>query len=383
VAVVGAGIFGVTAALELRRRGWRVTLADPGPLPHPRAASTDISKVIRMDYGTDELYTALMERAFEGWDAWNRTWPEPPYHETGFVLMSRGPMRSGGFEHESFATLSRRGHRLERLDAAELQRRFPAWRVGSGSEGYFNPRAGWAASGKTVERLVGEARSRGVEVREGARMARLLEAGSRVAGISIEGGGEIRADAVVVAGGAWTPKLLPHLAEVLWATAQPVLHFRPVRPGDWQPPGFVVWAADIANTGWYGFPAQEDGTVKVANHGPGRRVDPDAPRDVAPDAEPRFRAFFRETFPGLAEAPLIGSRLCLYCDSWDGNFWVDREREGLVVAAGDSGHGFKFAPVLGGLIADALEGRSNEFLPRFRARSRAGLRAEDARHLAR
>lgn len=376
--VVGAGVFGVTAALELRRRGWRVTLADPGPIPHPHAASTDISKVIRMDYGRDDLYTALMERAFEGWEDWNRTWPEPPYRETGFVLMSRGPMRPGGFEYESFACLSRRGHRLDCLDAAELRRRFPAWRVDAGAEGYFNPRAGWAASGKVVARLVEEARCSGVEVREGVRIARVTGEG-----VALEGGGEIRADAVVVAAGAWTPKLLPHLSDVLWTTAQPVLHFRPAWPEEWRPPGFVVWAADIANTGWYGFPAQEDGTVKVANHGPGRRVDPDAPRDVPPDVEPRFRAFFRETFPGLADAPLIGSRLCLYCDAWDGDFWIDREREGLVVVAGDSGHGFKFAPVIGGLVADALEGRENGFLARFRARPRAGLRSEDARHLPR
>ena len=95
VIVVGAGIFGVTAALELRRRGHPVSLFDPGPLPHPNAASTDITKVIRMDYGADALYTALMEEAFPGWDAWNREWPSPLYHETGFVIMARGAMRPG------------------------------------------------------------------------------------------------------------------------------------------------------------------------------------------------------------------------------------------------------------------------------------------------
>ncbi len=72
--VVGAGIFGVTAALELRARGHRVSLLDPGPLPHPLAASTDISKVIRMEYGPDEIYTELMEQARDGWLAWNQQW---------------------------------------------------------------------------------------------------------------------------------------------------------------------------------------------------------------------------------------------------------------------------------------------------------------------
>ena len=97
-AVVGAGVFGVTAALALRRRGYSVTLIDPGPLPHPLAASTDISKVVRLDYGPDADYTALMERALDGWREWNAVWPEPLFHETGIAFLCRAPMSPGGFE---------------------------------------------------------------------------------------------------------------------------------------------------------------------------------------------------------------------------------------------------------------------------------------------
>src|SRR5262249_40931462 len=107
VAIVGAGIFGVTAALELRRRGRAVSLLDPGPVPHPNAASTDISKVVRLDYGADEFYMALMEHARGGWRAWNAAWGEDLFHEDGFVIMTRGPMLPGGFEHDSFALLQR------------------------------------------------------------------------------------------------------------------------------------------------------------------------------------------------------------------------------------------------------------------------------------
>src|SRR2546428_11739419 len=85
--IVGGGIFGVTAALELRRRGQDVVLLDPGPLPHPLAASTDISKVVRLDYGPDEDYTACMERAIEAWRGWNAQWPTPLFHETGVVFL--------------------------------------------------------------------------------------------------------------------------------------------------------------------------------------------------------------------------------------------------------------------------------------------------------
>jgi len=168
----------------------------------------------------------------------------------------------------------------------------------------------------------------------------------------------------------------------MWTTGQPVLHFRPHNPTEYQAPHFISWAADITRTGWYGFSAQADGTLKVANHGSGRRVHPAEPRTIAPGDEARCRAFFRDTFPGLADARLIGSRLCLYCDTWDGNFWIDHdpERPGLVIAAGDSGHGFKFAPVLGGLIADVLERKPHPYAARFAWRPRGELVTEDARH---
>jgi glycine/D-amino acid oxidase-like deaminating enzyme len=177
--------------------------------------------------------------------------------------------------------------------------------------------------------------------------------------------------------------LLPHLAEVMWSVGQPVLHFRPADPEAYRPPRFVPWAADIGHTGWYGFAALADGTLKIANHGPGRRIHPDDPREVAPDEEARFRVFLRESLPGLADAPVIGRRLCPYCDTWDGNFWIDRDpdRPGLVVASGGSGHAFKFGPMLGPLIADVVEGKPNRYAARFAWRTRADLSKEDARHM--
>jgi glycine/D-amino acid oxidase-like deaminating enzyme len=110
-------------------------------------------------------------------------------------------------------------------------------------------------------------------------------------------------------------------------------------------------------------------------------VAPDDPRTIAPDDEEKFREFLRGTFPRLAGAPLVGSRLCLYCDSWDGNFYIDHDpdRPGLVVAAGGSGHGFKFAPVLGAIIADVVERRANPFASRFAWRERGKLATEAAR----
>ncbi len=380
VIVVGAGIFGATGAAALASRGWSVRILDPGPLPRPDAATTDISKIVRMDYGDDGFYADLAARALEEWDRWNRGWNPPLYHPEGFLLLSRRGLVPGTFEQESHRTLVERGHRLVRLDPGVIDERFPAWRSGPFRGGYFNPRGGWAESGHVLTRVLNEARRRGVRVVPGEVVTGFLENGGRIAGVRTGSGDEHRADRVVVAAGAWTPGLLPELRDRMWATGQPVLHLQVDRPSHWQAPTFPPWAADIAETGWYGFPALDDGTLKIGHHGTGRRLDPDEPRIVAPEWEDRCRTFLRSALPGLADAPLVRTRLCLYCDTFDGDFLIDRhpEREGLVVAAGGSGHGFKFAPILGSLVADAVE-EGDGGPRRFRWRPPGPERNEPAR----
>lgn len=371
VAIVGAGIFGVTAALTLARRGHRVTLLDPGPLPHPLAESTDVSKAIRLDYGADEAYTALAEQALEGWRRWNAAWPAPLFHEVGVMFLCRKPMEPGGFEHESFTLLERRGHRLERLDAGRISAGFPAFRPGVYVDGYFNPAGGHAESGKVVSALLDEAAAAGVHIAAGQEVLRLEERGERVTGVTLASGATIAADQVVVAAGAWTPQLVPSLAGHLRSVGQPVFLLAPADPAPYEAARLPVFSADISRTGYYGFPVTREGVVKIANHGVGRLVPPgSSQRVVSEEEELRLRELLRESLPGLADAPIARSRLCVYCDTWDEHLWIapDPERAGLVVAGGGSGHAFKFAPVLGDMIADALEGAPHPALSRFRWR---------------
>jgi glycine/D-amino acid oxidase-like deaminating enzyme len=184
--------------------------------------------------------------------------------------------------------------------------------------------------------------------------------------------------------GAWTPYLLPFTRNFFRATGQPVFHLKPAQPELFAPERFPVFGADITTTGYYGFPINRDGVVKIANHGPGREMSPDsAERVVTADDEKNLREFLAATFPSLADAPIVYTRVCMYCDTHDGHFWIarDPEREGLVVAAGDSGHGFKFAPVLGEIIADAVEEKENPLRNKFRWRPevRAGTATDAAR----
>ncbi len=378
ILVVGAGIFGVTAALELRARGHRVSLLDPGPLPHPLAASTDISKVIRMEYGPDEIYTELMERARDGWLAWNEQWrsegEDPLYHETGVLMVCRDQMSAGGFEHESWEILRKRGHTPERIDADALAQRFPAWSTKRYVDGFYHAKGGYAESGRVVESLALRAQRDGVELLEGRKMTALIERDGRVCGVRDQDGSELMGEEVVVAAGSWSGKLLG-LAPSITATGHPVFHLKPNQPELFLSERFPTFTADVAQTGYYGFPLHHDGVVKISNHGLGTDIDPDAPRAVTHRDHEKLRAFLRQTFPDLADADVVFTRLCLYADTPDEDFWIarDPDREGLTVASGGSGHGFKFGPILGPLIADAVEGNENPLLHKFRWRAELHL----------
>lgn len=384
--VVGCGVFGVTAAIELYARGWDVVLLDQGAAPHPKATSNDLNRVIRADYGKDGFYVDLGLEAIAGWERWNETWPEPAYHPDGFLLLSRNGLEPGTFEGDSYRNLVERGVAVQVLDPAEVRARFPAWTPDDYAIAYFNPRAGWAEADVALARLVEIAAESGVDVRGSGAVASLLETGDRVAGVALADGGRVESDVTVVAAGPWTPRLLPWLEDVMWPSGQPILYLRPADPDEYRSPRFSPWAADLANTGWYGIAGLDDGRVKIAHHGEGATVDPGADNlVVGADTEAAFRRFLRANLPGLADAELAGSRVCVYCDTWDGDFWIDHdpERPGLVVATGGSGHGFKFAPVLGGIIADVVERRPNAWAHRFAWRSRGGRRTEHARSLAR
>lgn len=370
--IIGSGIYGITAALELHRRGHRVGVIDPGPIPHPLAASTDISKAVRAEYGADEEYTRMMEEAFPRWRAWNEEFGETLYYEWGVTMLTRSPMAPGGYEYESYQICKRRGHPLERLDSSEIRRRFPAWNADLYVDGYFNPQGGWAASGRVVEVLANKARQVGINLFAGQTADVLLNEGDRVVGVHTREGEIFHADTTVVAMGTWSWLLVPELQQVMKSVGMPVVHLKPADPTLFAPPLFSNWAADVARTGWYGFPLHpQAGVVKVGFHGPGPQLHPEKDERVVTEADiRRLRAFLAETFPALANAPVVYTRRCLYCDTFDEHFWIDRHpaQRGLVVAAGGSGHAFKFGPILGEMIANVVEGQADWRLQKFRWR---------------
>ena len=345
-----------------------------------------------MDYGSDVFYHELGELSIEGWRRWNAEWSRPLYHDDGFLVLSRNLMRPGEFEYESYRVLVARGYNPERLDGQTLSRRFPAWNGDAYPDGYISRSGGWAESGEVVRELLASCRLEGITLLEGS-FCGLVSEGSRVRGVRVRGKGapigpgaepeRVPADSVVLCAGAWTPSLHPLLGSALTVVAQPVVYFGVARPEQYRPPHFLPFAADISGSGWYGFPALMDGRLKIGHHGDGVRVSPDNRGMVAEAHVREARAFLTRAIPALADAPVLGSRICLYCDTVDGDLFIDADptREGVVVAAGGSGHGFKFAPALGGIIADVVEGRDNRWRARFRWRTDGSPAHEQARRI--
>ena len=388
--ILGAGIFGITAAIELRQREHSVGILNPGCIPHPLAASTDISKVVRMEYGSDRQYFEMVEESIDGWHAWNELFGEMLYHETGFLLLCREPMEQGrqSFERESFRLLQEKNYQPQRLDASLIARQFPGVGEGQYVDGFYNPKAGFAESGRVVERLTDYARQLGVAVYEEQTAFRLVESAGRIEGVETREGQSFSAGHVVVCAGAYTSLLVPDLKPVMRATGHPVFHVKPSRPELFAFPQLPVFAADISNSGWYGFPLHpREGVVKIGNHGPGIPLHPEHDERIVTEPDiAHFRQFLRETFPALADDPIVYTRCCLYCDTPDGHFWIDRHPSlaGLTIGTGGSGHGLKMAPILGRLIATAAEGGDEPWLKRFRWRefSKEGRIEEQARFTA-
>lgn len=394
VLVLGAGIFGISAACELRRRGHEVAVFDRGAIPGPAhdASSCDSSRAVRMDYGDDAFSIDLAREALERWrGGWGRRGAQAVYHEAGFVFASarRFEDDEAAFEATCFRELARRAVRVERIGREDVARDYAHFDAEAWVDGYMNRDAGYADAAAVTRNLQLEARDMGCALHAGRCAVALGEGGSGSAGatrVLMADGACFEGDAILVACGAWSASLVPELRAVLRATAQSVLYLRPQDPDRYRAQRYPTWAWDIAGAGWYGFPLSSDGLVKIAHHGAGRRfaLDPARSDEVSVDAavEPAARAFLRRVLPGLAEARLAEARVCHYCDTVDGDFWIDRipASRRIFVATGGSGHGFKFAPVLGELIAHRIEAREDPRLVRFAWRQPQNAR-EHARSL--
>lgn len=387
--ILGAGIFGVSAAVELRKRKYSVAILNPDDIPHPLAASTDISKVVRMEYGSDEEYMDMTRESMEIWKEWNDLFGETFYHETTYLLLSASSLdtEEETYEKSSYQNLLKRGLNPERIKGEHFPKRFPAYNPEAYAEASFNQEGGFVESGRIVARLAEYAQQLGVEIFRGQTAKDLLVENNRILGVKTKEGEKFSAGQVIVCAGNFTPYLVPALKPYMMITGHPVFHLKPSQPELFLPEKFPVFAADIANTGWYGFPLHPlEKVVKIAKHGLGLELDPAKDERVVYEQDiQELREFLEFSFPVLANDPIVFTRRCCYTDTLDGHFWIDHHPEikGLSIGSGGSGHGMKMGPVIGDMIATMAEEGNHKWAARYRWREldRATTQMEEARFL--
>ncbi|NDV44834.1 NAD(P)/FAD-dependent oxidoreductase [Flagellimonas sediminis] len=389
VLVVGGGIFGITAAVELAKRKYKVCLLNLDSVPHHLAASMDVTKAVRMEYGSDIEYFTMAERAIGIWKEWNAFFGKTLYHEVGFLMLCKESLESGrqDFEKHSYHELLKKGYGAERLLPSEISKKFPAIDCKAYTEAIYNPIGGYADATLTLTTLYAHARELGVEILEGQTVNRFDVIDGAIKGVSTEQDKKYGAEHVLVSAGVHTPVLLPELKPYMKSTGHPVFWLRPLDQRNFDAEKLPVFTADISNTGWYGFPyLKQQGIIKIAKHSNGNTIDPERGNRHVTDAEvSEMRSFVAGTFPELANAPLVYTRKCLYTDTLDGHFWIDNHPKikGLYVSSGGSGHGLKMAPLLGPMAADVVEGKTHEFSERYRWRhlTKETVQVEEARYV--
>lgn len=345
VAVIGAGVFGAWTAWHLGQAGRKIALVDAYGAANNRASSGGESRVIRMGYGADEIYTRWSMRSLKLWQEFAARVRQPLFHRTGMLWMAR---EADAYTLSTEATLVKTGVKFEKLKRSELEKRWPQISFGPVTWALYEPESGALMARRAVQAVADDAVSSGVQLLTESVIAPTGR--GAVDAVTTRRGEKISAGAFVFACGPWLPKIFPALlGERIHPTRQEVYFFGPPA-GDrrFAPPQMPTWIDFGAEI--YGIPDLENRGFKVAldRHGPA--LDPDtAERQVTPGWLKTVRDHLTERFPALKDAPLVESRVCQYENTSNGDFLIDRhpEFENVWLLGGGSGHGFKHGPALG------------------------------------
>jgi sarcosine oxidase len=358
VAVIGAGVFGVWTAWHLGRRGRRVLLVDAYGPGNARASSSGESRIIRMGYGADELYTRWSVMSLAQWKEFFATAGERLFHETG-VLWLAG--KDDSRVRQSAELLARCGVAFEELSRKELEKRYPQIGLEGITKGLLELHGGVLMARRAVAAVAEAAQRLGVEYRVGL-IAEPRGSGA-ISGVTTNSGERIEADIFVFACGAWLGKIFPQILGARIFPSRQEVFFFGVPAGDarFAPPALPTWLFQEDEI--YGMPDLESRGLKIAVDRHGERVDPDTQSRLASEeGAEEARRFVEQRFPALRGAPIVETRVCQYENTWNGDFLIDRhpEMENVWFAGGGSGHGFKHGPAVGAYVAERILGGAVE-----------------------
>ena len=363
--VLGLGGFGSAAAYWLARRvGTEVLGLEQFELGHVRGESQDHSRIIRLSYHTPG-YVELAKFAYLAWAELERDSGEQVVLRTGGLDI--GP-RESAIPLSSYSdSMDAAGVRYERLDAAEIMRRWPQWRLQDDVHGLFQEQSGIAMAARANAAHVRMAREHGATLLDRTPVEEIRGHGAEVEVRTADA--TYRCRRLIVTAGAWSNRALASagIELPLQVTKEQVTYFAAPEPDEFRPDRFPIWIW-MDDPCFYGFPTFGEAGPKAGQDAGGRETTADA-RTFEPDAEALDRVvrFLERHLPG-ALGPVIYTRTCLYTLTPDRDFVLDvlPDHPEIAVAIG-GGHGFKFASLVGQILSElSIDGRSLCDLTPFR-----------------
>lgn len=354
VAVIGAGVFGAWTAWHLAKRKQRVLLLEAHAPAHSRASSGGESRIIRMSYGADEIYTRWSQHSLRQWKELFAAMDERLFLETGVLwLAGRDDSRLGA----SATILKRCGVPHEILERAELEKCYPQVCLEGVERGLFEADSGVLLARRAVSCTVESALRQGVEL----QIAQVLppRGATQLEYMETSAGKRIFAGNFVFACGPWLGKIFSDLlGDRIFLTRQEVFFFgTPAGDTRFTAPALPTWLFQDDEV--YGMPDIEGRGLKMARDTHGEQVDPDIQSRIASkDGAEWARNFVARRFPTLEKAPIVETRVCQYENTSSGDFLIDRHPalSNVWLAGGGSGHGFKHGPAFGQYTAEVVLG---------------------------
>ena len=351
-----------TAYSIARTSDSKVLVLDRYGIGNDYCSSNDVNRVFRYSYGDDELYTRMAVESLKLWRNLEKESGEEILLSTGLLMLQGEDQGANGFNEASYRTLSRMKLGAEQLAEEELENRYPQFRA---KKGFFDPHGGVLLASKALSVLSSLSEKRGVKIRKGH--ARKLTFGDHPS-VETADGENVRFHELIVTIGPWSNSLLnPKLASMV-PTRQQLIYFKPTSSLDqFRPRTFPVFFTDDH----YGLPAAGIDGVKVSPKELKEQVDPEkANRSVDEEQVAECRDVCRRFVPDLANGELVRTKVCLYDMTENSDFVLDRDPDHpeVVYGYGFSGHGFKFALLIGTLLSElALDLKPSFPLERFSA----------------
>ena len=363
ICILGGGIMGLAAAYSIGKTSdTKVLLLDRYGVGNDYCSSNDVNRVFRYSYGNDELYTKMAVESLKLWKDLEKESGQEILLPTGLLMLQGEDQGANNFNEASYRTLSRMKLGAEQLETEELKSRFPQFRA---KKAFFDPHGGVLLASKALSVLSTLSAKHGVEIHKGH--ARKLIFGDHPS-VETADGENVRFHKLIITTGPWSNSLLNPKLTSMVPTRQQLIYLGPTKGLDqFRPRNFPVFFTDHH----YGLPAAGIEGVKVSPKELKEQVDPEkANRSVDEEQVVECREVCRRFVPDLANGELVRTKVCLYDMTENSDFVLDKDPDHpeVVYGYGFSGHGFKFALLIGTLLSELALGLKPSFaLDKFSA----------------